>query len=460
MPLSQRRQVMAESTLSVAVQGAGDAKGERLRLPFTVIDESVHLLDTAAEPWTIQCELGLQSRLDGDRLRRAVIDALARHPMARVRQLPVRQRDRTWCWEVSAGADVEPVSTVDWNDEGTLHKARAEFYSLPVPLVESPPFRLRVARGPRRDVLLFSANHAAFDGFGCLRLLQSVARAYTGVADPPSPVELAEARDVVRLLDAGDPNTRRNRSRALMDKATDLLRRPTPLVPDGGRDVPGYGFHHVALSEEATSALGDGNATVNDLLVAALHLAIEAWNAERHVRSRRIGVLVPMNFRPKEWREDVVTNFVLNARVSTSAAERRDPASALAAVKKESERLKEGGGAALIEVLGSAGSLPLWAKEPLSPLLWLTGNRLVDSAIISNLGQVSEPPSSGTHGGETTEVWFSAPCRMPCAVSIGAATVGKHLHLAFRYRHAALGAPAARRFGDCYLRQLERVVAA
>ncbi|HWC11745.1 MAG TPA: hypothetical protein VG455_11025 [Acidimicrobiales bacterium] len=443
----------------MTVQRAGDAPGERLRLPFTVIDESVHLLDTAAEPWTIQCELGLEGRLDGDRLDRAVTAGLDRHPMARVRQLPARHRDRTWSWEVPAGADVEPLSTVEWDDEDTLNKARAEFYSLPVPLVESPPLRLRLARGLRRDVLMLSANHAAFDGFGCLRLLHSVARAYRGVDDPPPPVDLSEARDVVRLLDAGDPNTRRNRSRALADKATDLLSRPTPLAPDGGRDLPGFGFHQVALSEVATATLGDGKATVNDLLVAALHLAIDAWNAERHVRSGRIGVLVPMNFRPKEWRQDVVTNFVLNARVATSAAERRDPAGALEAVTKESERLKEGGGAALVEVLGGAGSLPLWAKEPLSPLLWLTGNRLVDSAILSNLGQVSEPPSFGSDGGETTELWFSAPCRMPCAVSIGAATVEKRLHLAFRYRHAALGAAAARRFADCYLGELERVVA-
>ena len=401
----------------------------------------------------------MQGRLDGDRLDRAVIAGLGRHPMARVRQLPARHHDRTWSWEVPAGPDVEPLSTVEWDDEDTLNKARAEFYSLPVPLVESPPLRLRLARGLRRDVLMLSANHAAFDGFGCLRLLQSVARAYRGEDDPAPPVPLSEARDVVRLLDAGDPNARRNRSRALMDKAIDLLRRPTPLVPDGGRNLPGYGFHHVALSEEATAALGGGKGTVNDLLVAALHLAIDAWNAERQVRSGRIGVLVPMNFRPKEWREDVVTNFVLNARVATRAAERCDPAVALEAVTKESERLKEGGGAALVEVLGGAGSLPLWAKEPLSPLLWLTGNRLVDSAILSNLGQVSEPPSFEGREGETTELWFSAPCRMPCAVSIGAATVSQRLHLAFRYRHAALGGAAARRFADCYLRQLERVAA-
>ena len=450
---------MTESVVPVSTHDQASA-GEGLgRLPFTVIDESVHLLDTVAEPWTIQCELGLRGRLDGDRLRSAVMEALGRHPMARVRQLPARHRDRTWEWDVPAGPDVDPLSAVEWDDEDALNEARAAFYSVPVPLVESPPLRLRLARGLRRDVLMLSANHAAFDGFGCLRVLQSVARAYRGEDDPPPPVELSEARDVVGLLDADDPTTRRNRGRSLRDKAADLVRPPTPLAPDGGRDVPGYGFHHVALSEEATARLSDAEATVNDLLVAALHLAIDGWNAERHVRSGRIGVLVPMNFRPKEWGQDVVTNFVLNARVASTASERSDPKAALEAVTRETERLKEGGGAALIEVLDGAGSLPLWAKEPLSPLLWLTGNRLVDSAVLSNLGPVSEPPSFGSDGGDTAEVWFSAPCRMPCAVSIGAASVGKRLHLAFRYRHPALGRAAARRFVDCYLHQLERVAA-
>lgn len=68
-------------------------------VPFTVIDQAVHVLDTAAEPWGIELELTV-ARLDDDRLREAVWSALARHPLTMARQLPARRTDRTWTWQI------------------------------------------------------------------------------------------------------------------------------------------------------------------------------------------------------------------------------------------------------------------------------------------------------------------------------------------------------------------------
>jgi NRPS condensation-like uncharacterized protein len=438
---------------------------ERNRVPFTVIDEAIHVLDTAAEPWSIQFELGVEGRLDEERLRAAAHEALSRHPMALARLLPARRTDRTWQWEITSGPDVDPVRMAAWEDGDALGALRAEFYSLPVPLAESPPLRLRLARGPDHDLLMLNVNHAAFDGFGCLRFLHSVARAYTGVDDPPPPVSLEEARDVLRLLEAGDPTTRTRRLKAIAHKVTDVLRRPTPPAPDGGRDLPGYGFCHLALGEAETKTLSEPaqdneDATVNDRLVAALHLTIDAWNSEHGEGSGRIGTLVPVNLRPKEWRQDVVTNLVLDARVATTTTDRSSPEVTLRAVVAESARIKEGGGAALVEVLGGSAWLPLWAKQSLSPFLWVTGNRLVDSAILSNLGQLDEPPSFGEEVGATREVWFSAPCRRPCAMSVGVTSVGGRMHLAFRYRHPVFGRTGARRFVGIYLSKLEAVAGA
>ena len=48
--------------------------------------------------------------------------------------------------------------------------------------------------------------------------------------------------------------------------------------------------------------------------MTSLHLALAGWNAEHGRSADRVGVLVPVNLRPKEWREDVVTNVVLDAR--------------------------------------------------------------------------------------------------------------------------------------------------
>ncbi len=419
---------------------------------FTPLDEAVHHLDTPAEPWSIQLEARVRGALDADRLRRAVAEAVARHPMARVRQLPARRSDRRYGWEVRPEPDVDPFRVVDCPDDDRLAGARADLYSVPVPLAEAPPLRVRLARSPGGDVVMVNVNHAAFDGFGALRVLQSAARAYAGAPDPPPPVPLEEARDVERHLEAPDRATLAKRWRALADKARDLAAPPARLAADGGSDRPGYGFHHVTVPRVDHGGPG----TANDLLLAALTLAVAGWNEEHDVPCGRVSILMPVNLRPREWRTDVVTNFVLETRVSIDPGERSDPTALLEAVAAETGRIKEGESEALMELLTRSSRLPLWAKQPLSTVLWATGSRLVDTAVLSNLGSLGEPPSFGPEC-ETTEVWFSPPARMPSGLAMGVATLGERTHLSFRYRHPLWDGAAAARFADRYVEALGRL---
>lgn len=91
----------------------------------------------------------------------------------------------------------------------------------------------------------------------------------------------------------------------------------------------------------------------------------------------------------------------------------------------------------------------------MAPLLSFSGDRLVDTALLSNLGQIDEPPSFGPDAGDTTEMWFSAPCRMPLGLSIGTITTGGRMHIAYRYRHPQFDAGAAARFADRYAAALD-----
>ena len=430
-------------------------------LPFTVVDEAIVHLDTPTEPWSIEVELRVAGRLDEGRLRWALGQAMARHPMARARRLPARPGDRTYAWEITPVADLDPFQAVDCPDDERLGRVRDRLQSLSVPLAESPPFRLRLAHHPDGDVLVMNANHAAFDGFGCVRLLQSVARTYTGEPDPLPDVDLSDARDVERHLGTEDERAKAERLRAIAEKVTDLVRTPARIAPDGGDDESGYRIVHRSLSSDGTKQLADADVpgSVNDVLMAALHLAVDAWNHDHGASAGRIGVLMPVNLRPEEWREDVVTNFVLMARVSTAAKGRGDPASTLASVVEQTEDVKQWGtGAALIEVLGRTERLPLWAKQSLSPLLWLTGNRLVCTALLTNLGPVADPPAFGREAGETTGMWFSAPARLPCGLSLGTLTAAERLHLSFRWRRPVVDHAAAERFADLYLERVAELV--
>ncbi|HWC09878.1 MAG TPA: hypothetical protein VG455_01510, partial [Acidimicrobiales bacterium] len=440
----------------------GGGRPEPGCVPFNVADEAVHLLDSPTEAWSIHLEARFGGRLDDDRLRAAVGAALARHPMARARKLPWRWTDHQYEWQIEPVPDLDPLTVVDCPDERALDAVRAQLQSLSVPLAEAPPLRLRLVHGPDGDVLMLNANHAATDGYGALRLLRSVARAYTGADDPVPELDLFAARNLTAGLAAPDRATRVRRRLALAEKLRDLAAAPARVAPVGPADQPGYRFRLASLGAEETAALADLDhpGTVNDVLLAALNLAVHRWNAAQGAPCGRVSVLVPANLRPRAWRDEVVGNFTLLTRLSTTARQRASRRRALAALTTQTQRKKRTGmGTALVEVLGASPVLPLWAKSALSPLLRLTGNRLVDTAVCSNLGRLDEPLSFGPGAGEATAVHFTAPARMPCGVSIGAVTAGGRLHLAFRYRRAQFDDDAAARFTERYLAELAALVA-
>jgi len=428
------------------------AVGPGRRVPFNVVDEVVHLLDSDTEPWSIQLEVRVGGTLHEDRLRAAVTEAALRHPMARARRAPAGRRGgHRYEWDIGPGPELDPLRVVDCPDDASLDAARAGLQSRAVPLTESPPLRLLLARNPGGDVLMVNANHAAMDGVGTLRLVRSVARAYAGEPDPAPDLDPIEARDVSMLVDLDNRRVRRRRWAMLAGKGRDVVVPPARLAPDGGRDAPGYGLHHVRLPADLTRRLVESDlpGTVNDVLLATLLLTVETWNDEHGAPAGRISVMVPVSMRPGEWRHEVVGNLILPVRVSTTKRHRSTPLAAVEEVAEQSRGIKEGGGAgALVEVLGRSPSFPLRVKEATSPALRALTRRLADTAMLSNLGRLDEPPSFGTDAGETTEVWFSGPARMPLGLSVGVVTAAGRLHAVFRYRHPQFGHDAARRFAE------------
>ncbi len=184
---------------------------------FSVIDEAVHLLDTEAAPWSIQLELRVTGRLDDACLRDAFARALAVHPMARARKAASSRREHTDRWEVTPEVDVDPLRVVDCADGGAVARVREELQGIAVPLVESPPLRARLVHNPGGDLLMLNANHAAMDAIGALRVLRSVAMAYTDQVERdglggPDPIE---ARGWLGELTNAEDRTRARRRLAL-----------------------------------------------------------------------------------------------------------------------------------------------------------------------------------------------------------------------------------------------------
>jgi len=431
-------------------------------VPFSLVDEAVQLLDDDRAPWSIQLEVRAVGRLDEDRLRHGLDCALDAHPMARARRVASgswTSRDR---WALGLDEQVDILRVLECADDDHLEAARAELQSLRVPLTKSPPLRVWLARHPGGDVLMLNVHHAAMDAFGALRVLRSIARGYAGEPDPGAPIAFDDARQLPARLVKADLATRLRRTLALAVRLRDLVTPPARVARDGGSSRPGYGFQTRVLTVSETDSMvaAADPATVNDVLLASLHLTIAAWNAEHGVACERIGIVVPANLRPVEWSQEVAGNFALPARISTGRRSRRSRRAVIASITAQTGRKKRSGiGTAFLELLGPAGRLPVRVRRAALRHSPFTGGRMVDTSMFSNLGLVGEPLDFGGEIGLATEMWFSPPARMPLGVSVGAVTVGGRLHLVFRHRHQQFGDDAARRFADRYMTELGHLAA-
>ncbi|MDQ4103649.1 MAG: hypothetical protein M3186_08060 [Actinomycetota bacterium] len=172
--------------------------------------------------------------------------------------------------------DLDSVRVADCPDDATFARLRTELYTPTIPLDTTPGFRVVLAHRPGRDLVLLSASHIVADGVGALRLMQTIARGYRDEPDPPDPLPLAEARDLGSFLAPKTRSEKRARRLEGLRRVREALDSPSRIAVVGGTDRDGFGFVFRALDidEEATPRLvrRPPRTTINDVLVAALHL--------------------------------------------------------------------------------------------------------------------------------------------------------------------------------------------
>lgn len=447
----------AYGTSRAATLGIDDAQAssdpEAVRRRFCALDEASYHLDSISEPWSVHLDVCLDGPVDEDRLRQAVGVALTRHPRARARATVARQRGADHEWEITPAPDVDPLDVVVCSDDNALQAVRANLQSLAVPLVTSPPLRIRLARHRQGDVVMLNVHHAAGDGIAALRLLRSIARAYAGRSDPVPDTSPEEVQMPAR-------NGRWVQLRALLGELRQAAPRSVHLVPSGGEDRSGYRLHHLVLDTAQTAALAtkaEGGTTVNDLLLAGLHLALDIWNSEHGGAPGRLSVLMPVNLRPKPSWYEVFGNFTFMVPVVTHPEDRSDPTATVATIRRRTRRIKdERTPAAAVRLLDVLQHLPLPAKRSIARLA--ASERVIPTAILSNLGRLEEDLDFGCEL-RAREVWFSPPARMPMGLAVGAVTADGRLHLVFRYRHPLLGPADVASFAYRYVTTLDHIAA-
>jgi NRPS condensation-like uncharacterized protein len=425
---------------------------------LNVLDELYLHLDREDEPWTVHLEVRAEGTVDEQRLERAVREAAARHPLARARLADARATDVRYRWEIAEELHEVPLEVTGCaDDDDELAAVRARLLSTTPPLDRPGPFTIALAHVPGGDSIVLNLHHAAGDGMAALRLMGSIARAYAGEDDPLPDLDPLEVRDVRAMVRPGSIGERITRGRAALDYLARGVTPPTRIESDGASDAAGYGFELIKLGPDEVKrvvARRSGGATVNDVLLGALAVAVRKWNEQHGGEAGTTYLMMPINLRPPEWRFEVVGNYASYVSVQLSPDDQEDLDGAIAAAADRTRRIKDDGIAGLIVDLFAAPTvLPTAIKKRLQDLIPLTGNLSVDTAVLSNLGRLDAVPSLGD-AGCVKEVWFSPPGRMPLGASLGAVTLGDELFLTLRYRHALLGADGARDFANLLRRTL------
>jgi len=420
---------------------------------LNVLDELYLHLDRPDEPWSVHLEVAAEGWVDGDRLAEAIVAGVRAHPIARARLAPVRGTDVGYRWEVEDQLDAAPLEVVECESADALDAARERLMSASPSLETAPPFAVTLAHHADGDRIMLNLSHAAGDGMSALTLMASFLRAYAGEADLAGSVDPLGVRDIGQLVNSRSIGSRVARGRALFEQAARVVKSPARIAPDGAEEErSGYGFELLHLDRsELKAVMGHRTAdtTVNDVLLAALAVAIRRWN-ERHgdPATDPIGLMMPINLRPAEWRTEVVGNFASYVSVGFDQQDQAGLETAIDAAGARTREIKGRGEAGLMVDLLElpTATLPTALKQRFQTLITMTGDRFVDTAVLSNLGRLDDLPDPGGEAGAVEAVWFSPPGRMPLGASLGAASYDGELFLTLRYRHALLNASAAAEF--------------
>ncbi|WP_250285746.1 MULTISPECIES: hypothetical protein [unclassified Frankia] len=484
--------------------------------PFSVLEDLIVASDRRTAPISVGMIARTREIIDPFILRDAVIDVLMRHPMARAR-MRTGLSGRRW-WFPYTPDDVLTVAKGDGDDD--VWEMFAEICSRPFDLTASCPLRVLHVRLPTGDAVAVAAHHVALDGMSVATLLRAIlqrcpataARVEDGAApgpvrltgpasarppeEPPEPVRPvrpatstgargpvpgqaapapfpvilrpAPARAVSRLVSgprlprlprlpsrvAPSPGGRTD-GRARYEKA-----RPGQAADDRHSSAYGVYCQRVPIPRSVRTLVADTPATVNDLLLTAAKVAVQRWNATAGQHTTTVRVRMPVSRRtPASGDTAAIGNHTGEVLIVTTPRDRRDPATLLAAVRRQTAVGKTAGPPPVAG--GRIGGVVRLAGPARHALLrvgvGLARPLLMPTITVTNLGRLAGLPASGAPGPDVTSLHFAAFAGLPQGLVIAAAGYRGELSLTFCYHRDLFDRAAVRRFAQVYRTALDEL---
>ena len=411
------------------------------------LDEACLNLGSPSEPWSVHLEVRVEGSLEPDRLREAIRQTMLTHPIARARIADWKSTDFHYWWLIPDEPGDAPLTIVDCPTAEDVANARADLQSH-VPDLQNSTFEVVLAQSIGGDYLMLNLHHAAGDGMSSYRLMNSFIRNYAGQPDPVPDFDAVAARDVEKIIGSRKLRERLIRGKSLLGHLAQMT-TPCARIAPSGEERPGYRFELLRIPRDESAAIMANRpegATVNDLILGALTVAIRRWNDARSVAPRRIAITMPVNIRPKEWQYEVIGNFASYVTAHFSRTCQADLRTATQCAYQRTAIIKRNRAQGImVDLLNVENYLPAGVKALLSSRP-IVGDRAVDTAMLSNLGLLKNPDVLGGRAVNVTELWFSPPCTMPMGVGVGTVTIDGEMFLTVRYRHPQFDEASAAEF--------------
>lgn len=307
-------------------------------LPLVVFERYMLADDRPHEPMAFQIRLLLGGRVDGEALRGALHEAVARHPLLRARLAGFERSNLKWVDGGQIWLDCQPRCTP------LVHPDSAS-----INLRHEPGLRTWARYDDDQTELRFHFHHSCSDGIGAYRFIDDVLCLYHNRVSPDQAVTLRTVR----------PELLKQRTKMGRTWWRYLLRLPLTLIavtasplefklapprelclpeftgPEEDQlrtvvDMPAEKLGKDEVSRLARAAKAQG-VSLNDLLMRDTMVALKNWN-ERVTGEPfrgRLGLVVPFNLRSAEDDQQTVTNIVGMAPINVSAKQIANPAGLL-----------------------------------------------------------------------------------------------------------------------------------
>lgn len=366
-----------------------------LPLATTAFERYMLTDDRSSHPMTFTIRLRFSGIVDREAFSAAIDRGVRRHPLLCTNLARDQRGQLTWV----AARDPRPY--VDYGDMATpLRFPGAE----QIDLRTCTGLRIWVRSGDERTEMRFQFHHSCCDGIGAYALVEDVLCAYHMAMCP-------EDRDAD--FHANERERLRDRARfgltwwrvacrlpleiwgVVAGMFLFLIFRPQPLVSpelpvDEDQDSPqllDYPAHTFGVEEsnQLRDAARAARATMNDLLMRDLFVAMHDWNARlaRDTDGSLLRVVVPMNLRLPSDASMPAANVVAMVNIDRWYRLYRNPATLLRSIVWEMRFLQY-----FRFALAFIRCITLLEKIP-GGLNFLTrSNRCYATSVLSNMGRV------------------------------------------------------------------------